>query len=161
MVMENIININEYNDLINESNIIRNEIEEIDKDIISSNNGIKVAGKNINGALIAAGASIATCIVTLALKTPILVSGGMAAVSFNWALTATSYINIEKKRILECNNKKMSLIDKQVELKKRILSIEKNRENNFNLTEISKNTAFNVKTKAGVKVKKRSINDNK
>ena len=29
MVMENIININEYNDLINESNIIRNEIEEI------------------------------------------------------------------------------------------------------------------------------------
>ena len=135
MVMENIININEYNDLINESNIIKNEIEEIDKDIISSNNGIKVAGKNINGALIAAGASIATCIVTLALKTPILVSfisGGMAAVSFNWALTATSYINIEK-----------------------------NRENNFNLTEISKNTAFNVKTKAGVKVKKRSINDNK
>ena len=152
MVMKNIININEYNDLINESNIIRNEIEEIDKDIISSNNGIKTAGKNINGALIAAGASIATCIVT---------SGGMAAVSFNWALTATSYINIEKKRILECNNKKMSLIDKQVELKKRILSIEKNRENNFNLTEISKNTAFNVKTKAGVKVKKRSINDNK
>ena len=69
--------------------------------------------------------------------------------SFNWALTATSYINIEKKRILECNNKKMSLIDKQVELKNRILS------------EISKNTAFNVKTKAGVKVKKRSINDNK
>lgn len=135
MVMKNIININEYNDLINESNIIRNEIEEIDKDIISSNNGIKTAGKNINGALIAAGASIATCIVTLALKTPILVSfisGGMAAVSFNWALTATSYINIEK-----------------------------NRENNFNLTEISKNTAFNVKTKAGVKVKKRSINDNK
>ncbi len=55
----------------------------------------------------------------------------------------------------------MSLIDKQVELKKRILSIEKNRENNFNLTEISKNTAFNVKTKAGVKFKKRSINDNK
>ena len=159
MVMENIININEYNDLINESNIIRNEIEEIDKDIISSNNGIKVAGT-----LIAAGASIVTCIVTLALKTPILVSfisGGMAAVSFNWALTATSYINIEKKRILECDNKKMSLIDKQVELKKRILSIEKNRENNFNLTEISKNTAFNVKTKAGVKVKKRSINDNK
>ena len=143
MVMKNIININEYNDLINESNIIRNEIEEIDKDIISSNNGIKTAGKNINGALIAAGASIATCIVTLALKTPILVSfisGGMAAVSFNWALTATSYINIEKNRIL---------------------SIEKNRENNFNLTEISKNTAFNVKTKAGVKVKKRSINDNK
>ena len=39
MVMKNIININEYNDLINESNIIRNEIEEIDKDIISSNNG--------------------------------------------------------------------------------------------------------------------------
>ena len=33
MVMENIININEYNDLINESNIIKNEIEEIDKDI--------------------------------------------------------------------------------------------------------------------------------
>ena len=163
MVMENIININEYNDLINESNIIKNEIEEIDKDIISSNNGIKTAGKNINGALIAAGASIATCIVTLALKTPILVSfisGGMAAVSFNWALTATSYINIEKK-ILECDNKKMSLIDKQVELKKRILSIEKNRENNFNLTEINKNTAFNVKTKAGVKVRKRSINDNK
>ena len=163
MVMKNIININEYNDLINESNIIRNEIEEIDKDIISSNNGIKTAGKNINGALIA-GASIATCIVTLALKTPILVSfisGGMAAVSFNWALTAASYINIEKTRILECDNKKMSLIDKQVELKKRILSIEKNRENNFNLTEISKNTAFNVKTKAGVRVKKRSINDNK
>ena len=70
-------------------------------------------------------------------------------------------MKIEKKRILECDNKKMSLIDKQVELKKRILSIEKNRENNFNLTEISKNTAFNVKTKAGVKVKKRSINDNK
>ena len=141
MVMENIININEYNDLINESNIIRNEIEEIDKDIISSNNGIKVAGKNINGALIAAGASIATCIVTLALKTPILVSfisGGMAAVSFNWALTATSYINIEKKRILECDNKKMSLIDKQVELKKRILSIEKNRENNFRFKGTSK-----------------------
>lgn len=164
MVMENIININEYNDLINELNIIKNEIEEIDKDIISSNNGIKVAGKNINGALVAAGVGVTTAVVTAVLKAPTLVpfiSGGMAAVSFNWALTATSYINIEKKRILECDNKKMSLIDKQVELKKRILSIEKNRENNFNLTEISKNTAFNVKTKAGVRVKKRSINDNK
>lgn len=47
MVMKNIININEYNDLINESNIIRNEIEEIDKDIISSNNGIKTAVKTL------------------------------------------------------------------------------------------------------------------
>ena len=37
MVMENIININEYNDLINESNIIRNEIEEIDKEEIMDN----------------------------------------------------------------------------------------------------------------------------
>lgn len=100
MVMENIININEYNDLINESNIIRNEIEEIDKDIISSNNGIKVAGKNINGALIAAGVGVTTAVVTAVLKAPTLVpliSAGMSAVSFNWALTATSYINIEKK----------------------------------------------------------------
>lgn len=164
MVMENIININEYNNLINGSNIIKNEIEEIDKDIISSNDGIKVAGKNINGALIVAGVGITTAVVTFVLKAPMLVtliSAGMAAVSFKWALTAASYINIEKTRILECDNKKMSLIDKQVELKKRILSIEKNRENNFNLTETNKNTAFNVKTKAGVKVKKRSINDNK
>ena len=46
MVMENIININEYNDLNQRVKyIIKNEIEEIDKDIISSNNGIKVAGK--------------------------------------------------------------------------------------------------------------------
>lgn len=164
MVMENFININEYNDLINESNIIKNEIEKIDKDIISSNDGIKVAGKTINGALIAAGVGITTAAVTFVLKAPMLVpliSAGMAAVSFNLTLTASSYINIEKTKILECDNKKMSLIDKQVELKKRILSIEKNRENNFNLTEINKNTAFNVKTKAGVKVKKRSINDNK
>ena len=78
----------------------------------------------------------------------------MAAVSFNWALTATSYINIEKKRILECNNKKMSLIDKQVELKKRILSIEKNRENNFNLTEISKIQRLMLKLKQGLRLKK-------
>jgi nanoRNase/pAp phosphatase (c-di-AMP/oligoRNAs hydrolase) len=72
MVMENIININEYNDLINESNIIRNEIEEIDKDIISSNNGIKVAGKNINGALIAAGASIVWVFLTEDIKSNLI-----------------------------------------------------------------------------------------
>ena len=164
MVMENNIDINEYNDLINESNIIRNEIEVIDKDIINSNEDIDLANKNLKGALVAAGASIATCVVTLVLKTPTLVpfiSASVTAVSFNWALNAASYINIEKSRILERSNKRMSLSDKQVELKKRILGIEKNRKNDFELTEANKNTVFNVKTKAGVKVRTKSINDNK
>ena len=164
MVMENNININEYNDLINESNIIRNEIEEIDKDIISSSEGIKAAGMNVKGALIAAGFGITAAVVTAILKAPTLVpliSAGTAAVSFNWALTAASYINIEKARILECDNKRMSLSDKQVELKRRILGIEKEVEKDFELTESNKNIVFNVKTKTGVKVKKRSITDNK
>ena len=46
MVMENIININEYNDLINESNIIRNEIEEIDmKPFINSLSELNIKNK--------------------------------------------------------------------------------------------------------------------
>ena len=46
MVMENIININEYNDLINESNIIKNEIEEIDmKPFINSLRGLEIKNK--------------------------------------------------------------------------------------------------------------------
>ena len=164
MVMENNININEYNDLINESNIIRNKIEEIDKDIISSNENIDLANKNLKGALIAAGASIATCVVTLVLKTPTLVpliSASVTAVSFNWALNAASYINIEKSRILEWGNKRMSLSDKQVELKERTLDIEKKREDNFDLNKVDDTIDVKKDTKTNPKVRTKSINDNK
>lgn len=47
MVMKNNIGINEYNDLINELNIVKSEIEKLDKKIINSNDDIRLAKKNV------------------------------------------------------------------------------------------------------------------
>lgn len=149
--------IDEYNDLINESNIINNKIQELDENIISSNNGIVLAKKNIKYALITAGGAAIACASTILLKSPSLVPlifGGVTAVSLNWAITAGSYINVERSIINDFNKDKISFLDKKEELKKKIISIEKEHEkkedidliNNSSKTNINKNTKRKVKS---------------
>lgn len=162
MVMKNDIDINEYNNLINESNIINNQIKEIDKDIICSNEGISLAKKNVKGAFVIAGISFATCIATIAFKVPSLVSlisAGITAVSFNWALTAANYINIQRSFIIDFSRSKKNFLIKQDELKKRMLSIEKTKKNKFDLSKVNETAEIKTKNIEKTKVKIKNINN--
>ena len=154
--MENNVGINEYNDLINESNIIKNEIEELDKNIINSNENIDLAKKNVKGALIAVGISFVTCVVTAAAKAPSivpLISAGVAAISFNWAISAADYITIEKARISDFNKNRMTFSEKQKELENKILNIEKTNEKDFKSSIVNESTNIKIKEKNKIKVK--------
>mgnify|MGYP004628346565 FL=1 len=160
MVMKNNIGINEYNDLINESNIVKSEIEKLDKKIINSNDDIRLAKKNVKGALVAVGISFTTCVVAAALRAPMLVtfiSGGMAAVSFNWTISAADYITIEKMKILDFSRSKMTFSEKQKELENKIINIEKTNKRDLEPSIVNEST--NIKTKKKIKAKVKSINN--
>ena len=162
MVMENIIGINEYNDLINESNIVKSEIEKLDKKIINSNDDIRLAKKNVKGALVAVGISFTTCVVAAALKAPTLVpliSAGVAAISFNWAISAADYITIEKMKILDFSRSKMTFSEKQKELENKIINIEKTNKRDLEPSIVNESTNIKTETKKKIKAKVKSINN--
>ncbi len=162
MVMKNNIGINEYNDLINESNIVKSEIEKLDKKIINSNDDIRLAKKNVKGALVAVGISFTTCVVAAALRAPMLVtfiSGGMAAVSFNWTISAADYITIEKMKILDFSRSKMTFSEKQKELENKIINIEKTNKRDLEPSIVNESTNIKTETKKKIKAKVKSINN--
>ena len=162
MVMKNNIGINEYNDLINESNIVKSEIEKLDKKIINSNDEIRLAKKKVKGALVAVGISFTTCVVAAALKAPTLVpliSAGVAAISFNWAISAADHITIEKMKILDFSRSKMTFSEKQKELENKIINIEKTNKRDLEPSIVNESTNIKTETKKKIKAKVKSINN--
>lgn len=87
------------------------------------------------------------------------ISGGMAAVSFNWAISAADYITIEKMKILDFSRSKMTFSEKQKELENKIINIEKTNKRDLEPSIVNESTNIKIETKKKIKAKVKSINN--